>query len=514
MPEAGAGGEMLSRVREARLDKLEELRARGVEPFAYSYPVTRHATPSVAAFEALGDGSAGESGDEVAGRWAGRMVALRSHGGSAFADLEDHTGRVQAYFRRNLLGEELYSLLPLLDLGDWIGVEGALFRTRAGQPTIRATDLSLLCKSLRPLPFGKVAQDADSGAAVTHSGFADREARYRQRHADLAVHPARREVFRARARVVSAIRGFLDGLGYLEVETPVLQPIYGGAAARPFRTRHHALDRTLYLRVADELYLKRLIVGGMHRVYEVSKDFRNEGIDRYHNPEFTMLEFYEAFADYESMMGMVERLVAAASAAAGNAGEVVYQGTRISLEAPFRRVPFVESLAGAIGADPLTVPLSELEARAEDLGRTDLAGAGRGKLLDKLFGGLVQPRLVQPTFVVDFPVGLSPLAKEKRGTPDVTERFELFVAGEELANAFSEQNDPIAQRASFEEQAALRAAGDLEAHSVDEDYLMALEYGLPPTGGVGIGIDRLVMLLTDQASIRDVILFPTLRSLE
>ena len=499
---------MLSRIRQARLEKLEEIRARGIEPFAYSYGVTRHATPSAAEFEALGEGRGGE----VAGRWAGRMVALRSHGGSSFADLEDHTGRLQAHFRRNVLGEELYSLLPLLDLGDWIGVEGVLFRTRAGEVTIGSTDLTLLCKSLRPLPFGKVAQDAESGAAVTHSGLSDREARYRQRYADLAVHPERHEVFRARARVVSAIRALLDGLGYLEVETPVLQPLYGGATARPFRTHHHALDRTLYLRIADELYLKRLVVGGMHRVYEIAKDFRNEGIDRYHNPEFTMLECYQAFADYEAMMGLVEQLVSEAATAAGCGEELSYQGSRVHLATPFQRISFVGSLAEAIGADPMTAPLSDLRASAEALGAGDLAAADRGKLLDKLFGLTVQPALVQPTFVVNYPALLSPLAKGKRGAPEITERFELFAAGQEIANAFSEQNDPVAQRTALEEQAALRAAGDQEAHAVDEDYLMALEYGLPPTGGVGIGIDRLVMLLTDQPSIRDVIIFPTLRS--
>ena len=356
--------------------------------------------------------------------------------------------------------------------------------------------------------------DSETGETVTHSGFADREARYRQRYADLAVNAQVREVFRTRSRIVTTARRFLDDLGFVEVETPVLQPLYGGASARPFVTRHLALDREMYLRIADELYLKRLIVGGMDRVYEISKDFRNEGIDRFHNPEFTMLEFYQAFADYEDMMDVVERLtVALAEAATGSAG-FTYQGTEITLDRPFARLSFVAGLRATLGQDPLEMGLEELRSRAAALGADDLEGAGRGKLMDKLFGELVQPSLIQPTFVIDHPRELSPLAKAKRGVPELSERFELYVAGEELANAFSELNDPITQRACFENQAALRAAGDAEAQVVDEDYIRALEYGLPPTGGVGIGIDRVVMMLTDQASIRDVILFPTLREEE
>ena len=506
--------EDLSRVRRVRLAKLAALKEQGFEPYAYSFDVTRHAAPSVADFEELEEEADCEEDRGVAGRWAGRMVGFRSHGKSAFADLEDRTGRVQVYFKRNVLGPDGYSLLDLLDLGDWIGVEGGLFRTRMGQVTILAEDLRLLSKSLRPLPFGKLEKDSETGGTTTHSGFADRESRYRQRYADLAVNPGVREVFRVRTRIVTGIRRFLDDLGFVEVETPVLQPLHGGASARPFVTRHLALDRTLYLRIADELYLKRLIVGGMDRVYEIAKDFRNEGIDRFHNPEFTMLEFYQAFADYEDMMEVVERLMATVAEAAAGSRNCTYQGAEIAVEPPFRRVPFVGSLAAALGTDPLDTSEDMLRALAETHGASGLEGAGRGKLLDKLFGELVQPGLVQPTFVVDYPKELSPLAKEKRGAPRLTERFELFVAGQELANAFSELNDPIAQRVRFEDQVALRVAGDAEAQQVDEDYIRALEYGLPPTGGVGIGIDRLVMLLTDQASIRDVILFPTLREAE
>ena len=508
-----SGGD-LTRVMRTRLEKLETLKSMGVEPFAYSCEVTRHAAPSTAAFEEKEAEGGLSDGYGEAGRWAGRVVGFRSHGRSAFADLEDRTGRIQVYFKRNVLGREAYEIVDLLDLGDWIGVEGRPFRTRMGQVTVHADGFRLLSKSLRPLPLGKVEVDSRTGERVTHSGFADREARYRQRYADLAVNPRVREVFRARARIITRARRFLDDHGFLEVETPVLQPLYGGASARPFVTRHLTLERDLYLRIADELYLKRLIVGGMDRVYEISKDFRNEGIDRFHNPEFTMLEFYQAFADYEDMMDMVERLLVALSEAAGASAGFTYQGDEITLSRPFARLPFVEGLGAALGRDPMAMETESLRSRAAALGADDLEGAGRGKLMDKLFGALVQPSLVQPTFVVHHPRELSPLAKAKRGYPELCERFELYVAGEELVNAFSELNDPIAQRARFEDQAALRAAGDAEAQVVDEDYIRALEYGLPPTGGVGIGMDRVVMMLTDQASIRDVILFPTLREEE
>ena len=501
------------RVVKARMAKLAALRERGVAPYAYSYAVNKHAVPSVAAFKEQEAAAALQDGYGETGRWAGRLAGYRSHGRSTFADLEDHTGRIQIYFKRNVLGPDAYSVLDLLDLGDWIGVGGRVFRTRAGQETVLVDSFKLLAKSLRPLPFGKVEVD-EAGQTQTYSGLANREARYRQRYADLAVNPEVREVFRTRARVISLTRRFLDKRGFLEVETPVLQPLYGGAAARPFVTRHFALDRRLYLRIADELYLKRLIVGGLDRVYEISKDFRNEGIDRFHNPEFTMLEFYQAFADYEEMMATVESLVAGLAKEIKGGLKGSYQGAEIDFAPPFRRVFFVDALHAALGLDPIHAPLEELRKRAKQAGADDIAGAGRGKLMDKLFGELVQPDLINPAFVVDYPKELSPLAKEKRGAPHLTERFELFIAGEEIANAFSELNDPIDQRERFEGQAALRKAGDEEAHVVDEDYIRAMEFGLPPAGGVGMGIDRLVMLLADQGSIRDVILFPTLRDAE
>ncbi len=504
-----------SQVLKARRDKLQALQERGLRPFEYAFSRTHDSTAAVQSFEAAETAAAlDEKGEGPTVRVAGRLVSWRGHGKSAFAHMEDGAGRLQLYFRKDALGEERFADLDLLDLGDWLGVEGALMRTRTGEVTVRVEGWTLLSKSLRPLPLGKTEVDADTGERVHHSGFADTESRYRQRYADLAVHADVREVFRTRARIVSELRRFMDGEGFLEVETPALQPLYGGATARPFVTHHNALDRTMYLRIADELYLKRLIVGGFEKVYEIAKDFRNEGIDRFHNPEFTMLEFYQAFADYNDMMELVERLVVDVVEAATGGREVTFEGETIRFETPFPRIRFMEALSDALGADAMALSDAELEARARDLHLPDLEGAGRGKVLDKLFGALVEPGLVQPTFVLDHPVELSPLAKPHREVPGLVERFELFAANAELANAFSELNDPLDQRGRFEGQVALREAGDVEAQALDEDYLRALEYGMPPTGGVGVGVDRLVMLLTGQTSIRDVILFPVLRDEE
>ena len=503
----------LNQVLRARREKLDALRARGIEPFAYSFDVSHHTTDAVVALEEAekaGRLDAHGWGDRV--RLAGRVVAWRSHGKSAFAHLEDAHGRVQLYFKKDVLGEGPFADLDLLDLGDWLGVEGPMFRTRTGEATVHVASWTLLSKSLRPLPFGKVETDADTGERTVHSGFADTESRYRQRYADLAVHPEVREVFRVRARIITELRAFLDGEGFLEVETPALQPLYGGASARPFVTTHNALDRTLYLRIADELYLKRLIVGGLDRVYEISKDFRNEGIDRFHNPEFTMLEWYQAFSDYEDQMDLVERMVVHLADRVLGKRAFTFGAHEIRVEPPFRRIRLVDALSEALREDVHEMPDGELRRRAQKLDIPELAGAGRGKLIDKLFGELVEPSLVQPTFVLDHPKELSPLAKPKRGAPRLTERFELYMAGMEVFNAFSELNDPLDQRERFEAQAALRAEGDEEAQQIDEDYIRALEYGLPPTGGVGMGVDRLVMLLTGQPSIRDVILFPILRT--
>jgi lysyl-tRNA synthetase class 2 len=496
--------EELDHVRLARRQKLEALVARGVSPFAYSYQRTHLAHQALAELQDV------QTGDELGPvvRLAGRTVAWRAHGKTAFAHLADPSGRIQLYFRRDELGDELFSVIELLDIGDILGVEGPLFRTRTGEITVRVQSFQLLAKSLRPLPLGK--EEIVDGQVVRHSGFSDPEQRYRQRYADLAVHPELRELFVARARVISAMRAFLDERGFLEVETPILQPVYGGATARPFTTHHQALDTQLYLRIADELYLKRLVVGGLERVYEIGHDFRNEGIDRTHNPEFTMLEFYQAYADYREMMDVVEALLVHAAdavrAVPGFAGRVPM------LETPFARLEWVPALSRAL---ELEDALAADDATLRNLGRRhgvqNANDLSRPKLLDELFQATVEAKLDLPTFVVDYPLELSPLAKPKRGNPALTERFELFARGKELANAFSELNDPIDQRRRFEAQARLRAAGDDEAQGVDEDYIRAMEYGMPPTGGVGIGVDRLLMYLTNTANIRDVILFPALR---
>ena len=495
--------EDLNFVMRARRDKLAALQEIGVEPFAYSYERTHYTT---AAEGLLGEA---EEGPQV--RMAGRLVALRGHGKTVFAHLADQLGRVQLYFRRDELGDEVFALVDLLDIGDHVGVSGVLFRTRTGEVTVRVQEVTLLSKSLRPLPFGK--EEVVDGRRVRHSGFADPEQRSRQRYADLAVHPEVRTLFAARSAMISATRRFLDSLNYLEVETPILQPLYGGAASRPFVTHHHALDMTLYLRIADELYLKRLIVGGMERVYEIGHDFRNEGIDRTHNPEFTMLEFYEAYADYESMMGIVERLILNAAdtvrEALAGISELVERIPQ--LPATFARIRWVDAVNSAAGVDIMSQDDASLRNLVRKLGVEGTAAMSRPKLLDELFQELVESTIVEPTFVLDYPRELSPLAKPRRGDPRLTERFELFANGQELANAFSELNDPIDQRARFEDQARLRDAGDEEASGVDEDYLRAMEYGMPPTGGVGIGMDRLFMYLTSTPHIRDVILFPTMR---
>jgi lysyl-tRNA synthetase class 2 len=500
-----------SYVFEDRLRKLEEMRTRGIEPYAYSYEVTHSSAQATALYESLPGTEPGATEQSHPVRVAGRLVALRAHGKTTFAHLADRAGRIQLYFRVNDLGDGGYAILSLLDIGDWIGAEGTLFRTRTGEITVRVSAFDVLAKSLRPLPIGKEEVDEQSGERIVHSGFVDLEQRYRQRYADLAVHPEVREVFHKRARLITAMRRFLDERGFIEVETPVLQPLYGGASARPFVTHHNALDMQLFLRIADELYLKRLIVGGFERVYEISKDFRNEGIDRTHNPEFTMLEFYQAFADYEDMMQLVEELIVNAASAITDTLALPLDGKTIKFEPPFARLGFLDAITQYAGFDAAAETDEQLLARVRKLGVPDADTLGRGRLLDELFGSYVEPRLWDPVFIIDYPRELSPLAKPKRGNPALVERFELMIAGREIANAFSELNDPLDQRERFQAQVLLREKGDEEAQTYDEDYLRAMEYGMPPTGGVGIGIDRLTMLLTNQSSIRDVILFPTMR---
>lgn len=488
---------MTSFVEVARREKLQELVKRGVAPYAYRFE--RSATVQAAL-------AGSREGDGTVNRLAGRLVALRGHGKTTFAHLADQSGRIQLYFKSDVLGTETYEVVKLLDLGDFLGVEGSLFRTKTGEITVRVERLTLLAKALRPLPLGK---EDESG--VRHGELSDPELRYRQRYADLAVHPEVREAFRLRARAVNYLRKFLDARGYLEVETPVLQPVYGGAAAKPFTTHYEALDATFYLRIADELYLKRCIVGGFERVYEIAHDFRNEGLSRFNNPEFTMAEWYQAYADYHEMLELTEELLA------GLVGELCGTTTlerhkaTLSFARPFARKDFCTLVRELAGVDLARAGEAELRAALKRRNVEEVDRLAGGKLVDELFKTYVEPTLVQPTFVLDYPVALSPLAKTKRDDPTRVERWELFVLGRELANAFSELNDPDEQRRRFEQQRRFREAGDEEAHQLDEDFLRALEYGMPPTGGVGLGVDRLLMLLADQANIRDVILFPMLR---
>ena len=487
-----------SYIEAARREKLAALIERGIAPFGYRFERSHSAQEALEAYE--------EDGVEVSVSTAGRIVSMRPHGKATFVHIGDRSGKIQLYFRRDVLGDDGYELLKLFDLSDFIGVRGSLFRTRTQEVTIKVEEFQLLTKALRPLPFGK--EDAEG---EQHGGLTDPEMRYRQRYVDLAVHADVREVCIMRAQVVRLIRQFFDGRGFIEVETPILQPIYGGAAASPFVTNHSALDTRLYLRIADELYLKRCIVGGLDRVYEIGHDFRNEGIDRLHFPEFTMLEFYQAYADYNDMMDVLEELISGIVEQVCGSLRIERFGKTFDFTRPWRRTGFVDLVRQHSGVDLATAEDGELRQRLRDRGEEAVDEWPRTKLIDEMFKTFVEPSLVQPTIVQDHPIEISPLAKPKRGNPRLAERFELLVNGHELANAFSELNDPDDQRRRFEEQAAAREAGDDEAHQIDEDFIRALEYGMPPTGGLGLGIDRFIMLLANRESIRDVILFPTMR---
>ncbi|MDP3910154.1 MAG: lysine--tRNA ligase [Gemmatimonadales bacterium] len=488
---------MTSFVEAARREKLGELMRRGVAPFAYRFERTGTAREAGASYR---------EGDETVHRLAGRLIAMRPHGKTTFAHLADQSGKIQLYFKLDELGADAYGVLELLDLGDHVGVEGSLMTTRTGEITLRVRQLTLLAKALRPLPLGK-----EDASGVKHGELSDPELRYRQRYADLAVHPEVRELFQLRTRVVRHIRAFLDAKGYLEVETPVLQPLYGGATARPFVTRYEALDATVYLRIADELYLKRCLVGGLEKVYEIGHDFRNEGLSRLHNPEFTMAEWYEAYADYNDMAALTEEMIASLVQELFGTAVLERHGAALSFARPCARADYYELVREHAGVDLAHAGEPELRAVLKRRHNPDADTLSGAKLIDEVFKTCVEPTLVQPTFVFDYPVPLSPLAKPKRGDPTKVERWELFVQHRELANSFSELNDPDEQRRRFTQQAGFRAAGDDEAHQLDEDFLRALEYGMPPAGGVGLGIDRLMMILADQANIRDVILFPMLR---
>jgi len=483
-----------------RYEELDTLIKSGVLPYAYSYDVDSSSQDIKSNFK----------DDEKRNvRIAGRIMAIRRMGKASFAHLMDHKGRIQIYLRNDDIGEE-YNAFKLMDIGDVVGVEGYTFKTKTGEISVHVTSLKLLAKSIRPLPIAKETTD-EQGKKVIHDQFVDKELRYRQRYVDLIVNPSVRGIFEYRSKIITAMRRFLDEQSYVEVETPVLQPLYGGAAARPFTTHHNALDTDLYLRIADELYLKRLIVGGFNGVYEISKDFRNEGMDRTHNPEFTMMELYVPYKDYFWMMDFVEKLITNICNSVFNTLEFTFEGKSLNFKIPWKRISYVEAIEEKTGMNVISDSEKELEGAAKKLGIELDAIDNRAKLIDEIFGEAVEPDLIEPTFVIDYPMILSPLAKKHRSKEELVERFEAYVGGKELCNAFSELNDPIDQRKRFEVQVKLREAGDEEAHQIDEDFLRAIEYGMPPTAGLGIGVDRLVMLLTNQPSIRDVILFPQMR---
>ena len=484
-----------------RREELDALLGMGIDPYPRSYDVTALSADILRSFT--------DGGPERRVRIAGRIMSLRRMGKASFCHVQDSAGRIQAYLKKDDLGER-YDAFRLLDIGDIIGVEGTVFKTRTGEISVHATGFDLLAKSLRPLPVVKEKAD-DAGNVVTFDPFADKELRYRQRYVDLAVNPSVREVFVRRAMIYRSIRSFLDSRGYLEVETPILQPIYGGAFARPFVTHHNALDVDLYLRIADELYLKRLLVGGYDGVYEFAKDFRNEGMDRAHNPEFTMMELYVAYRDYRWMMDLVEEMVSTVSVEVNGASTVTAGGNVIDFTRPWKRVTMFDAIREATGTDLRGMAEAGLRASARRMGIDPDGLVGSGAIIDEIFSEKVEPGLIQPTFITDYPVEMSPLAKKHRSEPGLVERFEVIVNGRELCNAFSELNDPLDQRARFEEQMRSRAKGDLEAQVLDEDFLRALEYGMPPAAGLGIGIDRLTMLLTGQDSIRDVLFFPQMK---
>lgn len=476
-----------------RLDKLDILRQGGIEPYADRYVRTHNAAEIIEEFNQL-------QGQEV--RIAGRMMSKRDQGKVIFTHIQDFSGRVQIYIRRDDVGESNFELITKFDVGDIIGIHGTVFRTKRGEISVHALSIQLLSKAMRPLP-------------EKFHGLTNVEARYRQRYVDLIVNPDVREVFITRSKIIRAMREFLDMRGFLEVETPTLHAVAGGAAARPFVTHHNTLDIDLYLRIALELPLKRLIVGGFEKVYEIGRNFRNEGISIKHNPEFTMMELYQAYANYEDIMELTEELISSITEKVHGTLEITYQDELLNFTTPWRRLPMLEGVREYSGVDFSEI-LDDEQARsiAREKGLKVEANTSRGKIINEFFEVFVEPKLIQPTFVTGHPVEISPLAKRNAQNPEYTDRFEVFVYGRELGNAFSELNDPIDQRQRFEAQVAERAGGDDEAHMMDEDFVQALEYGLPPTGGLGIGIDRLVMLLTDAASIRDVILFPTMRPRE
>ena len=485
-----------------RRESLQKLRDLGIDPYpAALFPVNSSAKEIKSDFE---------DGKHVC--IAGRMMSQRVMGKASFAELQDASGRIQIYINRDEIcpdvDKTLYNEIfkKLLDLGDFIGVEGKVFKTQVGEISIHVTKLTLLAKALRPLPLPKI--DAEGRI---HDAFTDAEMRSRQRYVDLVVNPHVKDTFVKRSKTISSMRRFFDGFDYLEVETPILQAIPGGAAARPFITHHNALDIPLYLRIANEMYLKRLIVGGFEGVYEFAKDFRNEGMDRTHNPEFTMLEIYVSYKDYNWMMDFTEKMIEKVAHDVCGSTEIEVGGNKISLKAPYKRISMRDAILEFTGKDINGKSETELKEICKELGIETDSSMGKGKLIDEIFGEKCEAHFIQPTFITDYPIEMSPLCKKHRDNPELTERFELMINGKEIANAYSELNDPIDQRERFEEQMSLSEKGDDEAMFIDQDFLRALEYGMPPTSGMGIGIDRLVMLLTNNISIQEVLFFPQMR---
>lgn len=500
-PQNEDAGEDLNVLMVRRREELSELRKSGINAYPAEFDRRDDSREILASFS--------DDSPQRSVTIAGRIMTIRRMGKASFCHIQDSRGRIQAYLKKDDLGA-MYDAFKLMDIGDIVGIKGFVFRTKMGEVSVHAQSLTLLAKSLRPLPVAKEKTD-EQGNKVVFDPFSDKELRYRQRYVDLVVNPDVREVFVKRAKILQTIRQFLDAQNYLEVETPVLQPVYGGASARPFVTHHNALDVGLFLRIADELYLKRLIVGGFDGVYEIGKDFRNEGMDRTHNPEFTMLELYVAYKDYRWMMDLVEEMVAGVCLAVN--GELSLKSGKhaIDLARPWKRISMFEAIQEHTGQNLRGKSEAELRSAAKALHVELDSKAGPGAIIDEIFGARVEPHLINPTFITDYPLEMSPLAKKHRSEPGLVERFELIINGQEICNAFSELNDPLDQRERFEEQAKLRSRGDEEAQVLDEDYLRALEYGMPPTAGMGIGIDRLTMLMTGKDSIRDVLFFPQMK---
>ena len=487
----------LNQLIQVRKEKLEKIIAKGIDPYPSMFNPTHSSKEVLSKFNEL------ENKSVII---AGRILSIRKMGKASFFHIQDSLGKIQIFIKKDDIGEDGYENFMLMDIGDFVGVEGPVFKTKVGEVSIKTASLTILCKAIRPLPIVKEKEDE------VYDAFNSKEQRYRNRHLDLIVNTEVRNTFVKRSKIIKEIRSYLDKMDFLEVETPVLQPIYGGANARPFTTHHNALDQRFYLRIADELYLKRLVIGGIERVYEIAKDFRNEGMDRNHNPEFTMLEFYWAYADYVDNMNLVEDMIRKVSKKT-DSDLITYENEEIDLNKPFKRVPFFDLLNENLGEDISQMSSQSLKELCNKKGLNTEANSNYGQFLDQLMSEFVEPKLIQPTFVTDYPTAISPLAKKHRnGNEKLVERFELFIAGSEFANAFSELNDPIDQRERFESQQKLALDGDEEAHPVDENFLQAMESGMPPTGGVGIGIDRLVMLLTGNRSIKDVILFPAMKN--